>query len=140
MLIADQWSIDLLELCRGGYKGKTICVDARELEERLSELQRLRVALPSTADGVTVVPGMKIYDTEGCEASVGGTWFDTIARYPAGSDETDNIRAEYFYSSIEAAERAKGKMILIYLLCIPIGIACGLSVAEVIIDWLDARK
>lgn len=72
-----------------------------EIIEGLRELERLRAALPKTADGVTVVPGMNLYGP----AEVSGTIHYWVIM---GAESCSGFlnKVSGLYSTREAAERA----------------------------------
>ena len=83
--------------------------------ERLdAELARLQSALPKTADGVTVVPGMKIYPRRPLPDVVDDHGIIEIGMYdPATKSHNvhgcDDFRVGLCYSTREAAEAAQQK-------------------------------
>lgn len=87
------------------YRGLPVQTILRHLRE----LQRLRAALPKMADGMTVIPGMVVYLPDQDEED----YVDGIASCTAymQTPEIDGIHWDFgdFYSTREAAERARGK-------------------------------
>ncbi len=98
---------DVASQLRPPFKGDPECRAARfgplDGGER-AELERLRAALPKTADGVPIVPGMTVYGTGGATDRVG-----TVSK-DAGSPDlgiwTDLGVERPFYSTREAATAA----------------------------------
>ena len=82
----------------------------REQAEEIERLRAIVEKLPQTADGMPVVPGMKVYqeDPSGCLQSydVGGNSARTDDSIPTAAYLVFNHRC---YSSLEAAEAAREK-------------------------------
>jgi hypothetical protein len=74
------------------------------LRDKLAEAEAIIGKLPKTADGVTVVPGMVVYDEEG-HSFRASAWLSTNGYWTSGKyeDESDSIRAESFFADQSAA-------------------------------------
>ena len=94
---------DKLENALAFAKATAVAVHASDSKQaKIAELEDIVDKLPTTADGVPVVPGMEIWHPDGRTGTASIAYYgrDCFPSY---------VVAEYCYSTREAAEAAKEK-------------------------------